>query len=343
MRNLKGHEIHLKSRPVGMPSEANFEYVEAPVPEPKDGEVLVRNVWMSVDPYMRGRMMDRQSYVPPFQIGQPLQGGAIGQVIAAGKGAHFAVGDYLNHMLGWREYAAVGSQAMPQKVDPKLAPVQSFLGALGMPGLTAYVGLFKIGAFKPSDTVFVSAASGAVGAVVCQLAKAHGAYVVGSAGSDEKCQWLLKDAKIDKAINYKRETNLDAAVGAAFPKGIDVYFENVGGKHLEAAINHMKPFGRLALCGMIEQYNNTEAAPGPSNIIMAVGKSLRLEGFIVSNHFDMLPAFQKEMGSLIAQGKMKWKETVVEGLQNAPKAFVGLFKGENFGKALVKIGPDKAV
>ncbi len=343
MRNLKGHEIRLKSRPVGMPTEDNFEYAEGPVAEPKDGEVLVRNVWMSVDPYMRGRMMDRKSYVPPFQIGQALQGGAIGQVIAAGKGASFGVGDYLNHMLGWREYAVVGPQAMPQKVDPNLAPVQSFLGVLGMPGLTAYAGLFKVAAFKPGDTVFVSAASGAVGGVVCQLAKARGAYVVGSAGSDEKCQWLVKEAKIDKAINYKKESDLDAAVGAAFPKGIDVYFENVGGKHLEAAINHMNPFGRLALCGMIEQYNNTTPAPGPSNIILAVAKSLRLEGFIVSNHFDMLPAFHKEVGGLIAQGKMKWKETVVEGLQDAPKAFLGLFKGENFGKALVKVGPDKAV
>jgi hypothetical protein len=343
MRNLKGHEIRLKSRPVGMPTEDNFEYAEGAVLEPKDGEVLVRNVWMSVDPYMRGRMMDRKSYVPPFQIGQPLQGGAVGQVVAAGKSAPFAVGDYLNHMLGWREYAVIGPQAMPQKIDPKLAPVQSFLGALGMPGLTAFAGLFKVGAYKPGDTVFVSAASGAVGSVVCQLAKARGSYVVGSAGSDEKCQWLLKEAKVDKAINYKRETDLDAAVSAAFPKGIDVYFENVGGKHLEAALNHMNPFGRIALCGMIEQYNNTQPSPGPWNIILAVAKSLRLEGFIVSNHFDMLPKFHKEMGELIAQGKMKWKESIVEGLQNAPKAFLGLFKGENFGKALVKIGPDKAV
>lgn len=205
MRNLKSREIHLKSRPHGMPTPANFELAEVAVPEPKDGEVLVRNVWMSVDPYMRGRMMDRESYVPPFQIGQPLQGGAVGQVVAVGNGAKFAVGDYLNHMLGWREYALVGQAAMPQKVDPKLAPVQTFLGALGMPGVTAYVGLFKIGAFKDGETVFVSAASGAVGGVVCQLAKAHGAYVVGSAGSDEKCDWLLKEAKIDKAINYKKE------------------------------------------------------------------------------------------------------------------------------------------
>ena len=343
MRNLKGHEIRLKSRPVGMPTEANFEYTEAAVPEPNDGEALVRNVWMSVDPYMRGRMMDRQSYVPPFQIGQALQGGAIGQVIAAGKASPFKEGDYLNHMLGWREYAVVGPQAMAQKIDPKIAPAQSFLGALGMPGLTAYVGLFKIAQFKPGETVFVSAASGAVGAIVCQLAKAHDAYVVGSAGSDEKCQWLLKEAKIDKAINYKKEKDLNAAVGAAFPKGINVYFENVGGAHLEAALNHLQVFGRIAFCGMIEQYNNTEPAPGPSNMILTVGKSLRLEGFIVSNHFDMLPAFHNEMGALIKRGAMKWREHVVEGLQNAPKAFLGLFKGENFGKALVKIGPDKAV
>ncbi|MBI1211119.1 MAG: zinc-binding dehydrogenase [Alphaproteobacteria bacterium] len=343
MRNLKSREIHLKSRPVGMPTPANFELAEVAVPEPKDGEVLVRNIWMSVDPYMRGRMMDRESYVPPFQIGQPLQGGAIGQVVAAGKGATFGVGDYLNHMLGWREYAVVGQAAMPQKVDPKLAPVQSFLGALGMPGLTAYVGLFKIGAFKDGETVFVSAASGAVGAVVCQLAKAHGAYVVGSAGSDEKCDWLVKEAKIDKAINYKKEKDLNAAVGAAFPKGIDVYFENVGGAHLEAAINHMRIHGRIAVCGMIEQYNNTTPAPGPANFIMVVPKSLRIEGFIVSNHFNELAKFHAEMGKLVAAGKMKWRESVVDGIENAPQAFLGLFKGDNFGKALVKVGPDKAV
>jgi len=171
MRNLKGGEIRLKSRPVGMPTEDNFDYAEGPVAEPKDGEVLVRNVWMSVDPYMRGRMVDRESYVPPFQIGQALQGHAVGQVIAAGKGAAFAEGDYIGHMLGWREYAVVGPAAMPMKVDPKLAPVQSFLGALGMPGMTAYAGLFRVGAFKDGETVFVSAASGAVGAVVCQLAR----------------------------------------------------------------------------------------------------------------------------------------------------------------------------
>jgi NADPH-dependent curcumin reductase CurA len=341
--NLKSREVRLKSRPEGMPTLANFEIAEVAVSAPKDGEVIVRNAYMSVDPYMRGRMMDRKSYAPPFQIGEAMQGHAVGQVVQAGKGAAFAVGDYVSHLLGWREYAVVSPMAFPQKVDRKIAPLPGFLGALGMPGLTAYAGLFRVASFKPEDSVFVSAASGAVGTVVCQLAKARGAYVVGSAGSDEKCQWLLKEAKIDKAINYKKETNLDAAVGAAFPNGIGVYFENVGGKHLEAAINHMRQHGRIALCGMIEQYNNTAPAPGPSNIIMAVGKSLRLEGFIVSNHIDMAAQFYTDMGDLISKGKMKWQETILEGIENAPKAFIGLFKGENIGKMLVRVGPDKAV
>jgi len=341
MANLVSKEIRLKSRPAGAPTPANFELASRDVAQPGDGEVLVRNIWMSVDPYMRGRMMDRESYVPPFQIGEPLQGGAIGQVIAS-KSPKLAVGDYVQSMWGWREYALDKAETF-QKVDPALGPIEAYLGTLGMPGMTAYAGLFKIGELKDGETVFVSAASGAVGTVVCQLAKAHGCYVVGSAGSDEKCEWLEKVAGIDKAINYKTCGDLDKAVGAAFPKGIDVYFENVGGKHLEVAINHMRPFGRLALCGMIEQYNDTAPRPGPSNIIMAVGKSLKLQGFIVSNHFDIAPAFYAEMGKLIKAGKMKWQETVEDGIENAPRAFLNLFSGANTGKMLVKIGPDKAV
>jgi len=341
MSNLVSKEIRLAARPVGMPKPSDFELAETAVPEPGDGEVVIRNIWMSVDPYMRGRMMDRESYVPPFQIGAPLEGGAIGQVIAS-NASSVAVGDYVNNFLGWREYAVAPAEALT-KVDPSVAPLQAFLGALGMPGLTAYAGLMKIGALKDGESVFVSAASGAVGAVVCQLAKAHGCHVVGSAGSDEKCAWLENEAGIDKAINYKTCGNLMDAVKNAFPKGIDVYFENVGGEHLEAAIEAMNPMGRIALCGMISQYNATEPAPGPSNIIMAVGKSLRLEGFIVSNHFDLMPAFLQEMAGLVASGKMKWKETVEEGIENAPKAFLNLFSGDNFGKMLVKIGPDKAV
>jgi NADPH-dependent curcumin reductase CurA len=341
MSNLVSKEIRLKSRPEGAPVAANFELATANVGQPGDGEALVRNIWMSVDPYMRGRMMDRQSYVPPFQIGEALQGGAIGQVVES-KSPKLKTGDYVQSMFGWREYALAGADAF-QKVDPALGPIEAYLGTLGMPGMTAYAGLIKIGELKNGETVFVSAASGAVGQVVCQLAKARGCYVVGSAGSDDKCRWLEKEAGIDKAINYKTCGDLNAAVGAAFPKGIDVYFENVGGAHLEAAINHMKPFGRLALCGMISQYNDTAPKPGPSNLIMAVGKSLKLQGFIVSNHFDLMPDFFKEIAPLIKSGKMKWQETVENGIENAPKAFISLFSGGNTGKMLVKIGPDKAV
>ncbi|MCF8469870.1 MAG: NADP-dependent oxidoreductase [Parvibaculum sp.] len=341
MSKLTSKEIRLKARPEGMPKESDFELATAEVREPGEGEALVRNIWMSVDPYMRGRMMDRKSYVPPFQIGKALEGGTIGQVVQSNSDK-LKVGTYVNHMRGWREYATGAAESF-SPVDPALGPIEAYLGVLGMPGMTAWAGLFKVGELKDGDTVFVSAASGAVGSVVCQLAKAHGCYVVGSAGSDEKCKWLTDVAGIDKAINYKTCGNLTDAVAKAFPKGIDVYFENVGGAHLEAAINAMKPKGRMAMCGMIEQYNDTTPRPGPTNLIQIVGKSLKIEGFIVSDYLRYLDDFHAEMGPLIKSGKMHWEETVEEGIENAPKAFIKLFSGENFGKMLVKIGPDKAV
>jgi len=341
MANQVNREIRLKRRPVGMPTEDDFALAETPVPEPRDGEILVRNIFMSVDPYMRGRMYDRASYVQPFQVGQVLSGGAVGQVVAS-QNKDFKVGDYVSNFDGWREWA-VSSGLGVGKIDPALAPIQAYIGAFGMPGLTAYAGLLRIGELKDGERVFVSAASGAVGSIVCQIAKNKGCYVVGSAGSDDKCEWLLKEARVDKAINYKTCGDLNKAVADAFPEGIDVYFENVGGKHLEAALNKMRQFGRIALCGMIGQYNDTTPAPGPSNLIMAVGLSLKLQGFIVSNHFDLLGDFLRDMGKWSKDGKMKWKETVYEGIENAPKAFIGLFKGANFGKMLVKIGPEKAV
>lgn len=341
MSNMISKEIQLAARPEGEPKDSDFKLAEAEVPSPGAGEFLVRNIWMSVDPYMRGRMMDRESYVPPFQIGEAMQGGAIGQVIESNN-ENFAKGDYVNSMLGWREFY-VSNGELVNKIDPAMGPIEANLGVLGMPGMTAYAGLFKVAGLKDGDNVFVSAASGAVGAVVCQLAKAHGCYVVGSAGSDDKCKWLEEVAGIDKAINYKTCGDLDAAVRDAFPKGIDVYFENVGGAHLQAAINYMNPFGRAALCGMIEQYNDTEPRPGPNNLIQIVGKSLKLEGFIVSNHLDIIPDFYAEMSKLIAEGKMKWEQTVEDGIENAPKAFLNLFSGANFGKMLVKVGDDPAV
>lgn len=338
MSNMISKEVQLAARPDGEPKESDFQTVEVSVGSPGAGEFLVQNLWMSVDPYMRGRMMDRESYVPPFQIGETMDGGCIGKVIESNN-ENFAVGDYVNSMNGWREFY-VTDGLMVNKIDPAMGPIEANLGTLGMPGMTAYAGLFKVAGLKDGENVFVSAASGAVGAVVCQLAKAHGCYVVGSAGSDDKCKWLEEVAGIDKAINYKTCGDLDAAVRDAFPKGIDVYFENVGGAHLQAAINYMNPHGRAALCGMIEQYNDKEPRPGPNNLIQIVGKSLKLEGFIVSNHLDIIPDFYAEMAKLIGSGKMKTEQTVEEGIENAPKAFLNLFSGANFGKMLVKISDD---
>lgn len=333
-------EIHLKSRPTGMPTPENFELVETPVPKPGPGQFLVRNIWMSVDPYMRGRMMDRQSYVPPFQVGQVLDGGSVGRVVESNHPG-FAAGDYVCGFAagGWREHW-VSDGTMMQKVDPNLAPLQAYLGTLGMPGLTAYSGLLRIGEPKPGETVFVSAAAGAVGSVVCQIAKIKGCRVVGSVGSDDKAEWLQREAGVDAVVNYKTCGNLEAAVAKECPKGIDVYFENVGGEHLEVALNLMNGFGRIVACGMISMYNAAEPPPGPRNIIFIVGKSIKMQGFIVSNYIDMVPSFYADMGQWIREGKIKWQETVFDGIDKAPAAFLGLFTGANTGKMLVRLGPD---
>lgn len=328
-------EIRLKSRPVGLPTADNFELASVDLTAPGAGEVQVKNLWMTVDPYMRGRMMDRESYVPPFQIGEALQGGAVGEVTASNDPSYKA-GDLVSTMFGWREAFNAPGGAL-QKLETHGLPPQAFLGVAGMPGLTAYVGLMKIAALKPGDVVFVSAAAGAVGSVVCQIAKIKGHTVIGSAGGAEKAAFL-KEIGVDHVIDYKAEKDLTAALLKAAPKGIDVYFENVGGDHLDAALIAANPFARFALCGMISQYNATEAPKGPSNIILAVGKSLRLEGFIVSNHFDMAPQYLQELSGWIKSGQFKWKETVEEGIENAPNAFLKLFSGENMGKMLVKLG-----
>lgn len=339
MTAIKSREIRLRSRPEGMPVPGNFELAEAEVPEPGPGQMRVRNIWMTVDPYMRGRMVDRKSYVPPFQVGQPLDGGSVGQVLESRLDG-FAPGDYVvGFSGGWREVHLTDGRTF-QKADPSLAPLQAYLGTLGMPGLTAYVGLTRIGEAKPGETVFVTAASGAVGTVACQIARNRGCRVAGSAGSDEKVAWLREVAGVDAAFNYRTAGDLEAAMAAACPDGIDVYFENVGGAHLRAALNLANPFGRLVMCGMIGQYNDTRPPPGPDNLILVVGKSLKMQGFIVSNHLDMVPDFQREMGGWIREGRMKWQETVYEGLEKAPEAFLGLFTGANTGKMLVRVGPE---
>jgi len=327
-------EIRLKSRPVGLPTADNFELTTVTLPDPGPGEVQVRNTWMTVDPYMRGRMNDAKSYTPPFALGEAMQGGATGEVIASNDPA-FKPGDLVQSFFGWRE-AFNAPAAAVQKLDTFGLPVQAFLGVAGMPGMTAYAGLLRVAALKDGDVVFVSAAAGAVGSVVCQIAKLKGHKVIGSAGGPAKTAFLRDELGVDVAIDYKAEP-IVAALERAAPEGIDVYFENVGGDHLVAALNSANLKARFAMCGMISMYNDATPPPGPSNIFLTVGKQLRMEGFIVSSHYDLQPAFHKELAEWHAAGKIKWRETVMEGIEKAPDAFLALFSGENFGKMLVKL------
>jgi NADPH-dependent curcumin reductase CurA len=331
---ITSREVRLKSRPVGTPTRDNFEFATVELPDPGAGEVQVKNLWMTVDPYMRGRMNDVKSYSPPFALGEVMQGGAIGEVVASGDAA-FKPGDLVSTFFGWREAFNAPAAAL-QKLDTHGLPPHAFLGAAGMPGLTAYVGLLKIAALKEGDVVFVSAAAGAVGQMVCQIAKLKGHKVIGSAGGPEKIAYL-KEIGVDHAIDYKAVPNLTDAVMQAAPDGIDVYFENVGGTHLEAALTAARPFARFALCGMISQYNATDLGQGVHGLIQAVGKQIRLEGFIVSGHFDMMPTFVQDLAGWVAAGKIKWRETVEVGIEQAPDAFLKLFTGDNLGKMLVKL------
>lgn len=327
-------EIRLRSRPTGMPTAETFELQTVELPDPAPGEVQVRNHWMTVDPYMRGRMNDARSYVPPFEIGKPLQGGAVGEVIAS-RDPSLKEGDLVRSMFGWREAFNAKASAV-EKLDTHGLPPQAFLGGAGMPGMTAYVGLLHIASLKEGDTVFVSAAAGAVGSMVCQIAKLKGHKVIGSAGGPAKVAFL-KELGVDAAIDYKAVPDLTEALRAAAPDGIDVYFENVGGEHLEAALSCARAFARFALCGMISQYNSTSPPQGPRNLMLAVGKRLRLQGFIVSDHASLAPAFLSDLSRWVAEGKIQWKETVLEGIENAPEAFLSLFRGDNLGKMLVKL------
>lgn len=328
-------EIYLASRPAGMPAAENFGLTSRELAAPGPGEVLVQNKFMSVDPYMRGRMYDRASYVPPFQIGEALQGGAVG-VVMESNAEGLKKGDIVSSMFGWREAFVVPAAAMEKLDVPAHIPMETFLGTLGMPGLTAWAGLTQIGKPKPGDVVFVSGAAGAVGSIVAQVAKLKGCTVVATAGTDEKCEWL-KSLGIDNAINYRTCGNLLAAVQTAAPKGIDIYFDNVGGEHLEVAIEVARPFARLIECGMIGSYNDTEPMPGPRNIIQVVGKSLTMRGFIVMEFQGLRGEFIAEMSGWIRAGKLKWQETVLDGIEKAPEAFIGLFEGKNTGKMLVKL------
>jgi NADPH-dependent curcumin reductase CurA len=315
---------------------ADFALVEREVPNPDQGQVLVRNHFISVDPYMRGRMNDVQSYAPPYAVGEAMAGGAVGTVIISNS-PQLTLGDIVVHMHGWREYALGDAGRFRRVVAAAGVPLSAYLGVLGMPGLTAYVGLLDIAAMRPGETVFVSGAAGAVGSTVGQIARLRGAArVIGSAGSEDKVAFLTKELGFSAAFNYKAGP-IRGLLREAAPDGVDVYFDNVGGHHLEAAIGALRPFGRVALCGAVSQYNATEPPPGPRNLALAIGKRMTVRGFLVSDHSDRMPAFAEELGGWVSAGKLRYRETVVEGIENAPAAFIGMLRGENTGKMVVRL------
>ena len=328
--------VVLARRPPADVTEADFRVEEAPVPEPGPREVLVRVVYLSLDPYMRGRMRDAASYAPPVGIGEVMTGGTVGEVVKSNH-PDFKVGDIVEDRLGWQEYA-VGSGPNLRRIDASLAPISTANGVLGMPGMTAYFGLFDVGQPKAGETVVVSAASGAVGQVVGQLAKIAGCRVVGIAGGTAKCAFVKDTLGFDHCIDYKAEKDLTAAVKAACPAGVDVYFDNVGGPVSDAVFLNLNFWARVALCGSISQYNTTE--PGPRLLGTFVGKRVTMRGFIVWDFNAKYGPALKRMGEWVRSGRLKYKEDIVQGLENAPRAFAGLLRGENFGKLQVKVGPE---
>jgi NADPH-dependent curcumin reductase CurA len=336
MSELTSREVRLAERPAATPTDATFTIATVEVPQPGPGEIQVRNLWMSVDPYMRGRMRALKSYIEPFEVGRVMSGECVGRVIAS-EHPEFAPGDYVRSMHGWREVWTAPPDGVA-RVDAELAPLSAYLGAMGMPGFTAYVGLLDIAELRPGETVFVSAAAGAVGSVVCQIAKLHDCRVIASAGSPAKIAWLRDELGVDAAFNYKEERSIASALARVAPDGIDVYYENVGGAHLEAALQHLNDFGRIAACGMIEYYNQRLPQCGPRNIIQIIAKRLTLRGFIVHDHTERRHAdFERDMSRWIRDGTVQYRETVHEGIETAPRAFLGLFEGENIGKMLVRL------
>lgn len=331
---MKSREIHLNAYLKGAPDPKYYDVVETEVPAPGAGEVLVRNLYISVDPYMRGRMSGIHTYIAPFGIGQVMDGGAVGEVIESNFDG-LKPGDHVSSMHGWREaYTAPGAGLT--KIDTSILPPQAFLGIAGMPGLTAYVGLKRMIDLQPGETLWMSAGAGAVGSSGIQFAKAMGATVVATAGGAEKCAFV-KSLGADHVVDYKATDDLTAAITAVAPDGVDGYFENVGGTHFTAALNTLRRKGRIAACGMIQRYNDTSAATLPDNLTMMIGKSLTIRGFIVSDHADMFTDFVTDLGNWMAAGKIKPAETVMDGIEKAPAAFSGLFTGQNTGKMLVKI------
>jgi NADPH-dependent curcumin reductase CurA len=331
---MKSREVHLVRRPPGLPSADDFRVVEKEVGGAGPGEVVVRNLFVSVDPYMRGRMRDRKSYAPPYALGEPLSGGAVGRVVES-RAQGLAPGDHVLSSHGWREaFRCAAADLTP--LGPLAAPPSAYLGILGMPGMTAYTGLLAAASLKDGETVFVSGAAGAVGSAAGQIAKVKGCRVLGSAGGPHKVRYL-EELGFDYAFDY-REGGIREHLKAGAPDRLDVYFDNVGGEQLDAALAHMREFGRIALCGSISEYNETEPAPGPRNLsARAISFGLNIRGFLVRHYAHMRADFLRDMSSWLAAGRITYRETIRDGIESAPEAFIGLFSGDNVGKMVVRI------
>ncbi len=326
-------QILLKSRPEGMPSVDNFQLAEHAIPEARDGEVLMRILYLSLDPYMRGRMSAAKSYAKPAEVGAPMVGGTVGEIVAS-RHPNCAVGDIVFGFGGWQDYAVSNGSGL-RKLDPAAAPVTTALGVLGMPGMTAYAGLLEIGRPKPGETVAVAAASGAVGSVVGQIAKIKGCRAVGIAGGPQKCRFVVEELGFDACVDH-RAPDFAAALAAACPAGIDVYFENVGGAVQQTVWPLLNDFARVPVCGLIAQYNLTSPMPGP-DMFSVLRKRLNMRGFIVWDFAAKFDDFLRDAGEWVRSGRLKYREDIVDGLENAPAAFLGLLQGKNFGKLIVKV------
>jgi NADPH-dependent curcumin reductase CurA len=331
-------QIVLASRPIGFPRESDFKLVESPIPSPGEGEVLVRSIYLSVDPYMRGRMNEVGTYAAPVKIGQVMVGGAAGQVVES-RARGFGESDYVVGDIGWQQYAVKPEGAL-RKLDPKMAPISTAVGVLGMPGMTAYFGLLDICDPKPGETVFVSGAAGAVGSLVGQIAKIKGCRAVGTAGSDRKIDYLISELGFDSAFNYKAVADYPAKLSELCPGGIDVYFDNVGGAISDAVLGLINRHARISICGQISQYNLEKPEMWPRLPLVLLVKQARAEGFLVPQFIDRWPEGIKQMAAWLAEEKLKYHEDVEVGIENAPRAFIGMLKGRNLGKQLVKIADE---
>ena len=332
---IRNKQIILKKRPIGMPVESDFDLKESFIEELKDDEVIIKVLWLSLDPYMRGRMSEAKSYANPIKLGEVITGGAVGEIIES-KSSKFLIGDIVESFtIGWQEFARTKTSSL-RKINKELAPIQTALGVLGMPGMTAYFGLFDVCKPIPGDVIVISAASGAVGQLVGQLAKLAGCYVIGIAGKDSKCSYIKDTLNFDKTINYQKE-NIYRKLKEYAPSGVNVYFDNVGGKISDDVISNIAPFARIAICGVISQYNLTAPEMGLRVQRAVLTNQATIEGFLVFRYEQKYSLGLQRMSKWVKEKKVIWKEDIVEGLDNAPSAFIGMMEGKNFGKLLIKV------